>query len=526
MYEYHWLPGSLVQSELLRDFAQLYTDQYGIWGDLGPNPGGAVRLSPERLRHWLVPDSLVVWSTLLGNLVGYAIAVETELKDRGTVSWVTQLVVHEAHRQQDVGKTLLFTIWRFTDHFAWGLLTANPFAIRALEKATRRRCDPARITRDADFLKQLAPSVAAYITEQTEIIANASESRANTEFFLDHSQLPAMLSAATNAEKPWKLGPLPVGWEWFAFTFHDQDQISLSRKELEEMLIASDKLTRYAYSRMAINSGAQLWATHHRDEVDFIIKNCHLNEHSRVVDFGCGQGRHTIELATRGISATGIDYIPSFVHAAGERSAAVAAAGAHFREGDCRTIGLAQNFDLAFCLYDVIGSYADENDNLAILSNLVNHTKPGGYVLLSVMNMELTERLAKNWFSLTTEPDKLLTLRASTTMETTGNVFNPDFYLIDRDTKIVYRKEQFTKGLGLPEEILVRDRRYTEAQICDHCKAAGLELVWSRFVRSGKWDTALPHDSTKAKEILVLCRKPPGSSSQGELFSPNSLRSS
>src|SRR5579885_2964980 len=104
MYEYHWLPGSLVQSELLRDFAQLYTSQYGIWGDMGPTTGGPVRLSGERLRRWLVPDSLVVWCTLLGNIVGYAIAVQTKLKDCGTISWVTQLVVHEAHRQQDVGK--------------------------------------------------------------------------------------------------------------------------------------------------------------------------------------------------------------------------------------------------------------------------------------------------------------------------------------------------------------------------------------------------------------------------------------
>ena len=313
MYEYHWLPGSLVQSELLRDFAQFYTDHYGIWGEFGPNPGGPVRLSPDRLRHWLVPDSLVVWSTLLGNLVGYAIAVQTRLKDRGTVSWVTQLVVHEAHRQQDVGKTLLFTIWRFTDHFAWGLLTANPFAVRALEKATRRRCDPGRTARDVASLRQLGPSVAAYISEQTEIIVDADESRANTTFFLDHSQLPAMLSAATTLDKPWKLGPLSAGWEWLAFTFHDQDQISLSGKELEEMLAASDKLTRYAYSRMAIQSEAQLWATHHQKEVDFIIENCQLNEDSKVVDFGCGQGRHTIELATRGISTTGIDYISSFL---------------------------------------------------------------------------------------------------------------------------------------------------------------------------------------------------------------------
>lgn len=526
MYEYHWLPGSLVQSELLREFAHLYTDQYGIWGDLGPNPGKPVRLSPERLRQWLVPDSLVVWSTLLGNLVGYAIAVQAALKDYGTISWVTQLVVHEAHRQQDVGKTLLFTIWRFTNHFAWGLLTANPFAVRALEKATRRRCEPRRIGRDALHLTQLGPSLAPYFTAMTEVIVDDRESRANTGFFLDHSQLPAMLSAATSPEKPWKLGPLSQGWEWFAFTFHDQDQISLTTKELDEMLTASDKLTKYAYSRMALTGGKQLWATHHTLEVDFLVKSCHLDQTNSVADFGCGQGRHTIELALRGFSATGVDYIPSFIQAAKARALSSNAINANFEEGDCRTLDLGRTFDLVLCLYDVIGSYTDENDNFAILRNLAKHAKPGGYVLFSVMNMELTERMAKNWFSLTSEADKLLALRASPTMETTGNVFNPEFYLIDRDTKIVYRKEQFTKGEGLPEEILVRDRRYTEAQIREHCKTAGLDVLWTRFVQSGRWDIALPNDSTKAKEILVLCRKEPAVTSQAELFSLNNMASS
>jgi hypothetical protein len=53
-------------------------------------------------------------------IVGYAIAVQTELTGFGVVSWVTQLVVQEEHRQSDVGKTLLLTIWQFSDHFAWG----------------------------------------------------------------------------------------------------------------------------------------------------------------------------------------------------------------------------------------------------------------------------------------------------------------------------------------------------------------------------------------------------------------------
>lgn len=518
MYEYHWLPGGLVQSDLLENFAQLYSEQYGIWGDRGPNPGKPVRLSLQRLSQWLVPDSLVVWSTALGKLVGYAVAVQTKLPHNGTVSWVTQLVVHEAHRHQDVGKTLLFTIWRFTDHFAWGILTANPFAVRALEKATRRRCEPSRIVSAASLLGDLGNRVVPYLNSVSEIIVSSAESRANTKFFLDHSQLAGMLSAATSEEKPWKLGPLPEGWEWFAFTFHDQNQISLTRKEIGEMLAASDKLTRYAYSRMLVTNSTQSWATHQKAEAEFVIENCRLKPGTSVLDLGCGQGRHTIELAKRGIHATGLDYISSFIDIARVQATTSGASLADFVVDDCRTAELGRTFDTVLCLYDVIGSYVDDGENLAIIRNIVRHTNQGGFVLLSVMNLELTERIAKNWFSLAAEPDRLLTLQPSAIMETTGNVFNPDFYLIDKDTKIVYRKEQFTRGQVLPEEILIRDRRYTEAQIRRSCAEVGLNVIWTRFVRSGKWETPLAPDSDKAKEILVLCQRPESEASQRELF--------
>jgi len=96
---------------------------------------------------------------------------------------------------------------------------------------------------------------------------------------------------------------------------------------------------------------------------------------------------------------------------------------ATFEVGDCRDIELGDRFDGAICLYDVIGTYATDADNLAILQNLARQVKLGGHILLSVMNMELTVRKARYRFSMT--PDKLLMLKASNTMQSSGNIFNP-----------------------------------------------------------------------------------------------------
>jgi GNAT superfamily N-acetyltransferase len=133
MYQFAWLPGTLVQTSQLEEFAELYSEHYGVWGEQGPRPGQHVRMSADRIREWLTPETRVFWATGLGKLVGYAIAVRTKISGVGDVAWVTQLVVHEDHRKHDVGKTLLFSIWRFTNFFAWGLLSANPYAVRALE---------------------------------------------------------------------------------------------------------------------------------------------------------------------------------------------------------------------------------------------------------------------------------------------------------------------------------------------------------------------------------------------------------
>src|SRR5689334_14406343 len=98
-----------------------------------------------------------------------------------------------------------------------------------------------------------------YITDSTEFIVNPNESRVNTQFPLDHSEIPKMIDSDASAGKPWLLGPLQEGWEWFAFTFQDQDQISLTREELSEMLAASDDVTRRAYGRMTLDD-SHSWA--------------------------------------------------------------------------------------------------------------------------------------------------------------------------------------------------------------------------------------------------------------------------
>ncbi len=88
-------------------------------------------------------------------------------------------------------------------------------------------------------------------------------------------------------------------------------------------------------------------------------------------------------------------------------------AGARFVEGDARSIDLKQAFDAVICLYDVIGSYAEDAENMRILDNCARHLNRSGMLLLSVMNFELTGHQARHFFSLAEEPNRLAELQPS-----------------------------------------------------------------------------------------------------------------
>ena len=277
---------------------------------------------------------------------------------------------------------------------------------------------------------------------------------------------------------------------------------------LQEYLEASDRVTRQAYARMTLDDD-HLWAGHTVKESQQIVEYCRVEAGHSVLDFGCGAGRHAIELAKSGIRVTGVDYVGNFVRKAESKAQQLGVSGTRFVEADCQEVQLDEVFDAAVCLYDMVGTYADREANYSILANLAEHLKPGAYALVSVMNLALTKRRARHVFSMTREPDKLLELPPSGTMEATGDVSDPGYYILDEENNVVYRKEQFTKGSGLPTELIVRDRRFSTEEIAAMCNEAGLSAVWTRPVRAGRWHQRLDEHDDGAKQLLVLCRKPP-----------------
>jgi 2-polyprenyl-3-methyl-5-hydroxy-6-metoxy-1,4-benzoquinol methylase len=121
-------------------------------------------------------------------------------------------------------------------------------------------------------------------------------------------------------------------------------------------------------------------------EADFIEREIGGDKGCRILDVGCGTGRHAIELARRGYTVTGIDLSESMLARAREK-ASEAGAQVEFLHRDARDFLFSDPF--GFALVACEGAFplmATDEENFAILRNIHAAIGPGGKLVLTTLN--------------------------------------------------------------------------------------------------------------------------------------------
>lgn len=132
-----------------------------------------------------------------------------------------------------------------------------------------------------------------------------------------------------------------------------------------------------AYLRYAFTTGTA-------QEVDFIAETLATAPGERLLDVGCGPGRHAVEFARRGLAVTGVDISPEFI-ALAHRAAAEAGVSPSFFEMDARELPFDSEFDLAICLNE--GGFGLGLPDLQILKGIRKALKHGGRLALGAANL-------------------------------------------------------------------------------------------------------------------------------------------
>ncbi len=138
-------------------------------------------------------------------------------------------------------------------------------------------------------------------------------------------------------------------------------------------------------------------------EVDFIVEILRGDRGKRILDVGCGNGRHALELSRRGFTVTGIDISPSML-AQARKAAKKDSLQVEFVEKDARTMNFSQPFDAAVMLCEGGFSLMEEDGMDAdILDSIVRALKPKGTLIMTAPNavFMISKKTNRNFSLLT-----------------------------------------------------------------------------------------------------------------------------
>jgi SAM-dependent methyltransferase len=220
-----------------------------------------------------------------------------------------------------------------------------------------------------------------------------------------------------------------------------------------------------AYLRYSFTKGT-------RQEIDVLVEALQLQPGQRVLDVGCGPGRHAHELARRGIAVHGIDISERFV----ELARASAPPMATFERRDARELAFRSEFDAVICLCQgAFGLMTADGDDVRVVQRMAAALRPGGRLALSAFNAYFAVKYH-------------------------------DGATFDADSGVSHERTEVRNEAGEPREVDLWTGCYTPRELRLLLAAAGFVDVSISSVEPGAYGRMNP--TVESPEFLVLATHP------------------
>ena len=127
-------------------------------------------------------------------------------------------------------------------------------------------------------------------------------------------------------------------------------------------------------------------------QIDQIAKLLDAKPPAVILDLCCGLGRHSLELARRGFTVTGVDRTAVYLKKA-RKQAATEELKIDFVQEDMRQFSRPNTFDAVVNLYTSFGYFENPAEDRRVLVNMHRSLKDGGRLLMEMMGKEVLARI-------------------------------------------------------------------------------------------------------------------------------------
>lgn len=222
-------------------------------------------------------------------------------------------------------------------------------------------------------------------------------------------------------------------------------------------------------------------------ETAFIEEILHLRAGDELLDLCCGQGRHAVPLASRGLRVTGQDLNEDYLRMA-QRTAVAQGVVLETICSDMRVIPFESRFDAVVNLFSAFGYLESEQEDRKVLAQVAKALKPSGRLLLDLINRE--------WVIANPVPNEWR-------MDERGRI-----YLEHRDVDLRHSRNHVTFTIVEPdgtrrESVGHHFRLYTLTEMIGMLESVGLVFT----AAYGNFDGS-PYTATTRRMIVTALRPP------------------